>query len=209
MHLLIVVATAKEADALACRRAAVAVSGIGRVNAALAVAEHLHRHGAVEAILCTGIAGALPGSNLAIGDTVLATRSVYMEEGIQLPEGFGDMKKLGFPLGDFAGNAIAADPALDMLAPPGARRGAIATVATCSGTDALAAETARRCGAIAEAMEGAAVLHAARRFKIPATEIRVISNTTGDRPKQRWDMAAAIASLARLGEHIDSVLARG
>jgi len=51
-------------------------------------------------------------------------------------------------------------------------------------------------------MEGAAVVHAARRAGVPAIEIRSISNTTGDRPKQRWDIAAAFTALARVGDEI-------
>ncbi|MCE9620484.1 MAG: futalosine hydrolase [Planctomycetes bacterium] len=207
MRLLIVVATEKEANALSCRRATVAVSGLGRVNAALTVAEHLHLHGRVDAVLSAGIAGSLPGSNLSIGDLVLATECVYAEEGIQLPEGFGDMRKLGWSLGDFAGNIVPTARSLDRLAPAGTRSGAIATVATCSGTDAFASEVARRTGAMAEAMEGAAVAHAANKFGIPGTEIRAISNTTGERPHQKWDAAKAFAALGRLGAHIDSILA--
>jgi nucleoside phosphorylase len=44
-------------------------------------------------------------------------------------------------------------------------------------------------------MEGAAVVHAARRQRVPAIELRVISNTTGDREGQRWDLSAALTAL--------------
>ena len=81
--------------------------------------------------------------------------------------------------------------------------GPIATVATCSGTDAAAAEVARRTGAVAEAMEGAAVVHAARRLRTRAIELRVISNTTGDRPAQRWDLTGALSAL---GDAADGAL---
>ena len=53
---------------------------------------------------------------------------------------------------------------------------------------------------MAEAMEGAAVVHAARRVGVPAIEIRSISNTTGDRATQRWDIAAAFAALQGVGD---------
>jgi len=75
--------------------------------------------------------------------------------------------------------------------------GHIATVATCSGTDLQAQQVARRTRAIAEAMEGAAVVHAARRLGVPAIEIRTISNTTGDREQQQWNLEGALAALAR------------
>jgi futalosine hydrolase len=52
-------------------------------------------------------------------------------------------------------------------------------------------------------MEGAAVVHAARRLGVSAIELRVISNTTGDRDNQEWDLAGAMAALGRsVGEAI-------
>ena len=78
---------------------------------------------------------------------------------------------------------------------PSAATGPIATVATCSGTDALAAGIAVRTGAIAEAMEGAAVLHAARLLGAPAIELRSISNRTGDRDRQDWKLSEAFEAL--------------
>jgi len=61
---------------------------------------------------------------------------------------------------------------------------------------------------MAEAMEGAAVVHAARRAGVPAIEIRSISNATGDRAKQQWNIAAAFAALCPVGEAIAAWSAR-
>ncbi len=44
-------------------------------------------------------------------------------------------------------------------------------------------------------MEGAAVVHAAHRLNLPAIEIRVISNTTGNRDTQQWDITRALQCL--------------
>jgi nucleoside phosphorylase len=57
-------------------------------------------------------------------------------------------------------------------------------------------------------MEGAAVVHAARRLGIAGGEVRVISNSTGDRERQRWDMARAMAALHALGARLEDA-ARG
>jgi nucleoside phosphorylase len=46
------------------------------------------------------------------------------------------------------------------------------------------------------------VVHAALRAGVPGLEVRAISNTTGDRPAQRWDMPAAFAALGRAGDAI-------
>jgi futalosine hydrolase len=47
-------------------------------------------------------------------------------------------------------------------------------------------------------MEGAAVALAARRAGVRYGEVRVISNTTGDRDRQRWAIGAALAVLSDL-----------
>jgi futalosine hydrolase len=172
------------------------VAGVGRTNAAAATTLAIIAHGPFDCVLSVGLAGALPGSNLQIGDIIAADTCVYAEEGIATPDGFHDMATLGWPLGDFEGNEVPCGPDLlrrlsDVL--PICR---IATVATCSGTDALANEIASRTHCVAEAMEGAAVVHAARLLKVPAIEIRVISNTTGDRELQKWDREAALRSHA-------------
>lgn len=180
-------------------------SGVGKVNAAAAVllALPLVRPASVVNL---GICGSLPGPAPApLGAVVLATASVYADEGVQTPDAFLTLDALGFPLGgaSFSGSGVAGDgPLLARLAQglPGHVVGAVATVSTCSGTDALAAAVAARTGGVAEAMEGAAIAHALARLPAPRpafAEVRVVSNTTGDRASQRWEMKAA---LARLGE---------
>ena len=208
-RILVIVAVEAERAALGARCLAapevhVVVAGIGRTNAAAATAEALADARAAgapfAAVISTGIAGALPGSNLALGTVIVADACIYAEEGIALPEGQGDMRVLGFPLGDFEGNRVPVDGALLLAFRALGPACEIATVATCSGTDVAALSVRTRTGAMAEAMEGAAVVHAARRVGVPALEIRSISNTTGDRATQQWDIAAAFAALQRVGD---------
>ncbi len=197
---LIITAVQAEADAV---RAGVGdlddvviiAGGIGRVNAAAATTEAIIRHGPFHRVISAGIAGALPESELDLGDIVVASWCIYVEEGLITDAGFQDMFRMGFSLGDFEGNAVPVDPGLlDQLSGIGCV-GPIATVATCSGTDESAREVVHRTGAVAEAMEGAAVVHAARRLGVPGIEIRAISNTTGERAKQLWDIQGALRSL--------------
>ena len=208
-RILVIVAVEAERAALGARCLAapevhVVVAGIGRTNAAAATAEALTEARAAgalfAAVISTGIAGALPGSNLALGTVIVADACIYAEEGIALPEGQGDMRVLGFPLGDFEGNRVPVDGALLVAFRALGPACEIATVATCSGTDVAALSVRTRTGAMAEAMEGAAVVHAARRVGVPALEIRSISNTTGDRATQQWDIAAAFTALQRVGD---------
>lgn len=175
------------------------VCGIGKANAAGAVGRLLdgERHAGV---VSAGVAGALPRGGLELGQVVVASASVYGDEGLAKPGGFESCSEMGFAMGPFEGSAVPGDVELvDLLRPLADRVGAVATVSTCSGTDALAEQTVSRTGALAEAMEGAAVGHVAARLGIPSAELRVISNTTGDRSRQRWDLAGA---LLRLGSVI-------
>jgi futalosine hydrolase len=199
MRVLVVTSVAAEAKAVGSVEAEVVVAGIGRTNAGAATAEALVRAECggdrFDAVLCAGMAGALPGGGLDLGDLVVASRCTYVEEGIVTPDGFADMEALGFRLGDFTGNVVPVDGRLLGRLGEVFRAGPVATVATCSGTDAAAAEVVHRSGAVAEAMEGAAVVHAARRLGVPAIELRAISNTTGDRARQVWDLKGALTAL--------------
>lgn len=191
-------------------------TGIGSANAAAATAWVLGS-GAVRpsCIINLGIAGALPLGAPELGDVVIAGESVFYEEGIATPEGFRDLAALGFDLvpgaPDWcAGNHLAPDAglhdwvsaALKSLHP---RFGIVATVSRCSGTDAAASEVQSVTGAVAEAMEGAAVILAARRLGVPAVEVRVISNTCGHRNRQHWDMDTACRRIADVVRHLLTV----
>ncbi|MCH2161150.1 MAG: futalosine hydrolase [Phycisphaerales bacterium] len=204
---LFIAATEKEAEPFRTRELPIVVSGVGRVNAAVATTLALGR-GRFDAVVSVGVAGALPGQGLQVGDLVIADQVIYVEEGLLTPEGFQDLASMGFPPASFfEGNAVGCEPALlDSLGEifPDARVGGIATVATCSGTDAGAEMVLERTGAVAEAMEGAAVAHAAGLLGVGGGEIRAISNQAGDRDRQGWDLDAAIACLDRVADTLAS-----
>lgn len=180
-------------------------TGVGKVNAAAAVTRRFDppRHGFV---LNLGICGTLrPLLELPLGAVVAADRSVYADEGIATPEGFQSIPQMGFPFGPFDGEGVESDAALLAAARKHAAAvGPIATVSTCSGTDALAAAVSRRTGAIAEGMEGAAIGHALARIAPGAAfiEVRVVSNSTGDRSRQVWDIRGALARLGTLAAEL-------
>ncbi|MGE3109136.1 MAG: futalosine hydrolase [Phycisphaerales bacterium] len=193
------------------------ISGVGKSNAAAATSLAIQRR-PYRNVICVGIAGALPGADLALADVVLGSASAYADEGIITPTGFQTCQQMGFPLGPFEHNAVPADPELLHHLRPLARQiGVIATVSTCSGTDAAATAVRARTGAIAETMEGAAVGHAClltpplgHHTPSPPRfiEVRVISNTTGDRHRQQWHMSRALAALAELGRSLVGTLSQ-
>jgi futalosine hydrolase len=178
------------------------VTGVGKVNAAAGVAGYLERFNPA-AVISAGIAGVLPGAGVEMLGVVAGSASVYADEGVETPTGFIDCAAMGFGLGPFEGSAIEADAGLlERMRRVADVVGRIATVSTCSGTDERARAVLERTGAVCEAMEGAAVGHVVARHggargsaRIPFCELRVISNTTGDRGKQRWDLKGALARL--------------
>ncbi|MBC03727.1 MAG: futalosine hydrolase [Phycisphaerae bacterium] len=207
--LVVVASTDGEAAPFRARGLPVVVSGVGRVNAAVATTLAVTSRSTPPLVVAAGIAGALPvdgdfQGSPAIGSIVIADRCVYAEEGIITGDGFQTISDMGFPVATFAkGNSIPCDEAaLDLIrsSMPAAVIGPIATVATCSGTDELASEIAGRTAAVAEAMEGAAVVHAARLLGATAVEIRTISNRTGDRDRQGWDLETALGALETVAE---------
>lgn len=197
-------------------------TGVGKVNAAAATTLCLERL-RPGCLINLGICGVLPhitgpagGAPPALLETVLASRSVYADEGLLGPRGFQTTAQLGFPMGPFPDPAIPISDSLEPLLRPLAQNyGGVATVSTCSATDGLALETARRTGAIAEAMEGAAIAHVVAKFNElqcaapdggPAAlgplarfaEFRVVSNTTGDRERQQWRLKESFGALEHL-----------
>lgn len=179
-------------------------TGVGKVNAGAAAVHALALAPAAEVALNVGICGSLPkasalsDTSLPLGSRVLADHSTYADEGLATPTEFRTCASLGFPLGDFAGNAVPGDPWLvGELGPVADRVGVIATVSTCSGRDDLAKAVAERTNAIAEAMEGAAIGHVLSNMRtvtgrhVRFAEVRVVSNTTGDRDRQVWDLAGS------------------
>lgn len=172
------------------------LTGVGKANAAGAVAATL-THGPYAAVLSLGFAGALPNESPAeIGQTLLADHCVLADDGLLGADAFVPQTDLGFPAVEGLGERFPVAPALaDALGRVTDRTGPCATVSACSGTDAAAAEIARRTNALAEDMESAAVGLAAARLGVPFAAVRVISNRTGARERQGWDIDRAAAAL--------------
>jgi futalosine hydrolase len=176
--------------------------GVSKANAAGGVAQWLagqrERYGLV---LNVGIAGALPeadgsGYRSHVGETVVATHCDFSDEGILTDDGYRDVAEIGFPLDPRSRSTFACDPlALEVFRPIVSRVGVITAVSTCSATDELARAIARRTPALCEAMEGAAIGLVCQRLLQPMIEVRAISNLTGSRTHQAWDINAALRAL--------------
>lgn len=185
------------------------ITGVGKANAAGAVAFAV-ANASYAGVLSAGFAGTLPGSELGIGDPAVIRHAMLADEGVQTEAAFIDLVELGFP------PVAGADPRFgsevhfrERLASIGPACD-IATVSTCSGTDQGAARIASRTGAWLEDMETAAVAIACLRLGIPWCGVRVVSNTTGDRSRQVWDISRAIEVLGDvIGRSLASITSTG
>ena len=165
--------------------------GVGPVNAAHAVTLALTRDQPRSLIVC-GVGGAYPGSGLRIGDVVCAEIECYGDLGAASPNGFLDMKAIGFPIID-GPPPIYND--LPMSVFPVERRAKFVTVATCTGTDVAARAIEARTSGAVENMEGAAVAHVALIHGVPVGEVRGISNIVTNRDTGAWKIKdAAVAA---------------
>ena len=194
--LLLAVATEFEGALLRQRLAGrpdvqVVITGVGPVNAAHAVTLSIMLHNPAAIMVC-GVGGAYPTSGLGVGDIACASIECYGDLGAASPDGFLDMKALGFP--------VVAGPSpifndLPMQLFPVDRQVKFITVSTCTGTDAIARSIEARTGGAVENMEGAAVAHVARLHNIDVGEVRGISNIVTNRDTKTWKLKdAAVAA---------------
>ncbi|MDO3378254.1 futalosine hydrolase [Geoalkalibacter halelectricus] len=193
---------------LAGQAVELAVCGLGKANAAAATALLLAQ-ARPRLVISFGCGGAFPGTGLKPGDLALATAERYGDEGVETPEGFLDLRALGFALVRTGArdifDTLPVDPswlsqARAAVAATAARRGrawregVFTTVSTCSGSDRHSARIQARTGALCETMEGAAVAQVCAAFDLPFLNIRGISNPTGDRDRAAWDLPGACAA---------------
>jgi futalosine hydrolase len=195
VNVLLCVATRFEAERLSATLqkadgARIIHTGVGSVNAAHALTVAILEH-RPDSIMCCGIGGAYPTSGLRIGDVVCADVEIYGDLGAQSAEGFLDMEALGFPVVDGTPPLF---NELPMQVFPALRRARFVTVSTCTGSDLTAQEIEDRTRGAVENMEGAAIAHVAHLHRIPAGEIRGISNMVGDRDKASWQIRQAADS---------------
>lgn len=143
-------------------------------------------------ILNIGIAGAYPGSELAIGDVVLGASEVYGDVGMELPDAPGFQPLRETPWGAFYSQpfSLTQDPAW-----VGARVAPGCTVNACTGTEETGRRREEQFRAAFETMEGAAVAQAGQALGIPVCEVRAISNAAAHRDMRPENIRLALHNL--------------
>ena len=189
------------------REVLLAVTGIGKVNAACAATVLLERF-TPRLLINTGCGGACAGSGLSVGDLAIASEENFPEEGVETPQGWRGLDLIGIPVfegrGERVFNRFPLDGNLAAAALGWAREhgfrgelGPFHTVSTCSGTAGRGAELLRRYPGICENMEGGALAQVALVYGVPFLEVRGVSNLVEDRDLARWDLKRAVAEVQR------------
>lgn len=181
-------------------RATLCVCGIGKANAAHGTTLLIERF-RPEFIYMLGIGGAYPSAGLSLGDVVIAEREIYGDEGLDSLLGFVSMKGLGLPLlSEGSLQCFNEIPLADAPQLAGhARKGGFVTVSSCTGTLRKGLEMEQRFpGILCENMEGAAFAHVCALNRVPAAEVRSISNIVEDRPSRGLDKDAVALACSRV-----------
>jgi len=192
---------------LPARTICLALTGIGKVNAAI-VSTHMIERFRPSLVVNTGCGGAYSGSGLCVGDLAVATVEIYGDEGVLTVDGWHTLEIIGIPSVERKGNRYSNEFPLSMeqsakvfqfassLCLP-VKRGKFVTISTCSGTSLRGDELEKRFGGICENMEGAAVAHAALLYDTPFLEVRGISNMVEDRDISKWDIPRSVEMVQR------------
>ncbi|MBC8139105.1 MAG: hypothetical protein H8F28_24800 [Fibrella sp.] len=141
-----------------------------------------------------GIAGAYPGSGLAIGDIFLGLTETYADLGMELPESPDFL-----PLHDtpFGGDYQRTYPlvCLQELVRANVRVVSGATVNACTGTTETGLRRENQFNTAFETMEGAAVAQIGHMCGVAVCEIRAISNIAARRDMRPENIRLALQNL--------------
>ncbi|MDR3587668.1 MAG: futalosine hydrolase [Desulfosporosinus sp.] len=184
----------------------VLVAGVGSVVAAVNTARALAAK-EYSLVISAGIGGGFPG-RAEVGSLVVADEIVVADLGVETPEGFCSVEKLGFGFTHIQLDASLVERISKVMfvAKLPVITGPVLTVSTITGTAARAVELAGRVpGAAAEAMEGYGVGYAALDRGLPVLEMRAISNMVGPRERATWRIKEALDVL----EATSSILTEG
>lgn len=185
------------------RRLLLAVTGVGLVNAALAAGRLLEREG-LEGVVNLGIAGAYDVEAFPLCTIAFVWRETWPEYGLLGEDGRVDPKKIGFPLGEIAGqpvwNRVKFNPVNDAMAMnlplgEGWSRASSVSVNSVTGDPARAGWLKTSQSGDIENMEGFSLGFAALQRGLPFLEVRTISNLVGSRYEEDWNLKGALKGL--------------
>lgn len=199
------------------REVAVLVTGVGPLNAALALGRLLEAVPPVDGVVNLGVAGSFDADTLRVGDVVAAGVEIWPEYGLRTESGV-DAQGLLFPVAEGPDGPIRdriflapgdAAKAMGLSLPPQWPVAPFCTVSAVSADLPTAQAIAARIPSpgwengidpkhptpALENMEGFALALGCMRAELPFLEIRSVSNPVGSRDKAKWDLPGALAGL--------------
>lgn len=173
-------------------------SGVGQTAMSLQLTRLLERY-PIQAVLLCGCGGSYPNSGLQNGDLALASEEIFGDLGVSLEADFIPLAELDIPRQ--SGQMLPLQQSYPLQSPlterarkilPHAAYGPFVSVNSCSGHPALSEQLAKRCNGICENMEGAAAAQVCHEYRLPLLELRGISNPTGTRDSDRWELKRGV-----------------
>lgn len=184
------------------------ITGIGPLNAALAIGEQLGRElpgGKIEGLIYAGLAGAFDLERTPLKAICMVNREIWPEYGLH--DGVSvTARAFRFPLwtredGEEVYDSIGLATAPEMGLKDVPEDWLVCTSLTVAGVSASFARRDRLqnlYGAALENMEGFAAAYAAARNSLPCMEIRVVSNKVGPRSRAEKDFDGALETMGRI-----------
>ena len=187
---------------------AACITGVGPVNAGIALGRILALHHEITGVLNLGLAGSFDLNRAPLGSCTLITEEIWPEYGLFGDDGI-DAPGLGFAQWEHGSQRVFDRlplhtdlTVLGLPQPTDAIPGISLTVAGVSANAKRADMLAQRYHPLSENMEGFAVALACARQGIPCVELRTVSNKVGSRTPEDRAFPLALAKLGALGQNL-------
>ncbi|MEO8794855.1 MAG: futalosine hydrolase [Daejeonella sp.] len=166
------------------------ITGVGMVATAFSLGRFLAAN-SFELAINLGIAGSFD-RDLNLGEVVNITADTFAEQGAEDGDSFISIDQLGFGESAFTGKSaqFVKSPLLDNI-----KEVKAITVNKVHGHELSIMKTLSQVNASVESMEGAAFFYACNQYKLPAIQIRCISNFVERRNREKWNIGLAIKNL--------------
>lgn len=167
----------------------VLITGAGMVPTAFALGKHLP-HNVYNLVINLGIAGSFDRA-IKLGDVLEISQDTFAELGAEDDTRFINIEQLGFGAGIFSPTTT-----LNHFAPQiNTVKATAITVNTVHGNEASIEAISARLNPQLESMEGAAFFYACHELKVPAIQIRAVSNYVEKRNRDNWEIGLAVKNL--------------
>lgn len=173
------------------------LTGVGMVATAFQLGKHLSLH-RYDLAINLGICGSF-NHDISLGDVLLITEDTFTEMGAEDDEAFISIDELGFGKSTYKSSALLPE-SLTL------KKATAITVNTVHGSDSSIKKVQGRLSASTESMEGAAFFYACEQNRVPALQIRAVSNYVEKRNREAWQIPLAIKNLNKFANELIEAL---